>query len=109
MKFKEIKLSSIGRKTAKEDKTTARADCSAALFTDVTGCIATDSGASQRQLQLRLYSSRKSGALKLYVAARSGLSPVPESGDGVNGGEGAMCSDLVFDRPYDAGEAKEGA
>lgn len=109
MKFKEIKLSSIGRKTVKEDKTTAGADCSAAFFTDLTGCMATDIGASQRQLRLRLYSSRKTGALKLYVAARSGLSPVPESGDGVNGGEGVMCSSLVFDRPYDAGEAKEGA
>ena len=48
-------------------------------------------------------------ALKLYVAARSGLSPMPESGDGVNGGEGAKCLGLVFDQPYDAGEAKEGA
>gem|GEM_PF-1848802 len=48
-------------------------------------------------------------ALKLYAVARSGLSPVPESGGDVNGGEGAMCSGLVFDRPYDAGEAKEGA
>ena len=78
MKFKEIKLSSVGRKT--------------------------DTAIAVKTIQLAT-----NCALKIYVAARSGLSPMPESGDGVNGGEGAMCSDLVFDRPYDAGEAKEGA
>jgi len=47
--------------------------------------------------------------LKLDATARPGVSPVPESGDGVNRGEGAMCSGLAPDQPYDAGEAKEGA
>ncbi|WP_167387145.1 hypothetical protein [Brucella lupini] len=78
MKFKEIKLSSVGRKT--------------------------DTAIAVKTIQLAT-----NCALKLYVAARSGLSPVPESGDGVNGGEGAKCLGLVFDQPYDAGEAKEGA
>ena len=47
--------------------------------------------------------------MKLDVASRSELSPVSESGDDVNDGEGAKCSGLVFDRPYDAAEVKAGA